>query len=242
MSNNDGDSRDSTVLIPVNTDGVEELPVGLVELLSLLRVVVLGYYLVPDQASPEQLRADHEDEAAAVVDEATARFADRGAAVESLLVFTHDHSETIDRIAIQHEVDAVLTPGDCNQLDRVLVALRGDENLGEIVSFVADLSRESNTEVTLYNVADSEDGASRGEMLLRGICARLADEGVDPDRVEWRLDRGDSPSDAITAATQEFDLLVVGESEPSLRERIFGPTTGQVIERVSRPVLVVRDS
>jgi len=241
MSTEDDERSGSTVLIPINAAEGEEMPVGLIELLSLLRVVVLGYYPVPDQASPEQLQADHEADAAAVVDEATARFLDRGTEVESLVVFTHDRSETVDRVALDYDVDAVLTPGDCDGLNQVLVALRGDENLEAIVSFVADLVRDSDTAVTLYNVADSDDEASRGELLLRGVCDRLDEEGVDLDRVEWQLDRGDSPSDAITAATEEYDLLVVGESEPSLRERIFGPTTGRVVERVSRPVLVVRD-
>jgi len=78
-------------------------------------------------------------------------------------------------------------------------------------------------------------------MLLRGVCDRLEEDGVDRDRVAWRLEQGDSPSDAIVAAAEEYDVLVLGESEPSLRERIFGPTTGRVVDRVSRPVFVVRD-
>lgn len=237
------DGRDSTVLIPVDATEAEPLPVGLVEMLSLLRVVVLGYYPVPDQATPEQLQASHEDEASAVVEEAAAGFADRGAEVESLLVFTHDRSETIDRVAIEHDADAVLTPGECGaDINRVFVPIRGDENLERIVTFVADLMRGSDARVTLFNVADSEDDASRGELLLRGACDRLEEDGVDAERVEWHLERGSSPGDAIVAAAEEYDVLVVGESEPSLRERIFGPTTGRVVHRVTQPVLVVRDA
>jgi len=234
--------RDSTVLVPVNAADPEELPVGLIELLCPLRVVVLGYYPVPDQASPEQLRAEYEDEATAVLEDAAARFEERGTEVESVVVFTHDRSETVDRIAVDHDVDAVLTPGDCDEPARVFVPLRGDENLERIVSFVADLARGSDAAFTLYNVADSEEEASHGELLLRGVCDRLEEDGVDRDRVEWRLDRGDSASDAIVAAAGEYDMLIVGESEPSLRERIFGATTGRVVDRVSRPVLVVRDN
>jgi len=238
-----GDTYDgtSTVLIPINAAAPEKLPVALVELLGLLRVVVVGYYPVPAQASPEQLRADHEAEAAAVVDEAAAQFADR-TEVDSVVVFTHDRAETVDHIAIEYDADAVLTPGDCDEtLTRVLVPVRGDENLDGIVSFVADLMRESDAEATLYNVAD-DDEAAHGELLLRGVCDRLEEEGVDRDRIEWRVDRSGSPSDLIVAAAADHDMLVVGESEPSLRERIFGATTGQVVNRVDRPVLVVRDA
>jgi len=107
---------------------------------------------------------------------------------------------------------------------------------------VTDLMRESDATATLYNVAESDDEASRGELLLRGARDRLTENGVDPDRVEWQLDRGGSPGDAIVAAAQEYDMLVVGESEPSLRERIFGQVTGRIVERVDRPALVVRDT
>ncbi len=242
MGNATGD-HEPTVLIPVDADGGDDLPVGLVELLSLFRVVVLGYYLVPDQATPEQLREDHEAEATARIDDAAARFADRGADVESVVVFTHDRSGTVDHVAADYGVDAVLTPGECGEhLETVFVPLRGDENLESIVSFVSDLAREADTEVTLFNVADSEDEASRGELLLRGVCDRLEEDGIDRDRVAWRLEQGDSPSDAIVAAAEDYDVLVVGESEPSLRERIFGSTTGRVVDRVDRPVLVVRDA
>jgi len=237
------DDGGSTVLIPINAAEAENLPVALVELLAPLRVVVLGYYPVPDQASPDQLRSTHEDEATAATEDAVAQFADRGAAVESVVVFTHDRSETVDHIAIDYDVDAVLTPGDCNEkLTRVLVALRGDENLDGIISFLTDLVRERDTTATLYNVAKSDDEASRGELLLRGACDRLAENGVDPDRVQWQLDRGSPPEEGIVAAAEEYDMLVVGESEPSLRERIFGRTTGRVVDRVTRPVLVVRDA
>jgi nucleotide-binding universal stress UspA family protein len=215
----------------------------LVELLSPFQVVVLGYYLVPDQAAPEQLRADHEAEATGRIDQAAARFADRGADVETIVVFTHDRSETIDHVAAEYGVDAVLTPGKWGEhLGTVLVPLRGDENLESIVSFVSDLAREGDASVMLFNVADSEDDASRGEMLLRGVCDRLEEDGVDRDRVAWRQERGDSPSDAIVAAAEAYDVLVLGESEPSHRERIFGPTTGRVVDRITRPALVVRNA
>ena len=238
-NDNDGEP---TVLIPVNAEDAETLPVALVDVLSPLHVVVLGYYPVPSQASPEQLRANHDEEATAATEKAVGQFADRGAAVDSVVVFTHDHAETIDHIAVEYGVDAVLTPGDSGEtFSRLLVPVRGDENLERIVSFVADLLGASDATATLYNV-DTDDETSHGEFLLRGACDRLAEIGIDPDRVDWQVDQRGSPGDAIVETAEEYDMLVVGESEPSLRDRIFGRMTGQLVDRVGRPVLVVRDA
>ncbi|MEF8841902.1 MAG: universal stress protein [Haloarculaceae archaeon] len=239
---NKGDG-DSTVLIPLNAAETEDLPVALVETLAPLHIIVLGYYPVPSQAAPEQVRSNRGDEATAAIEDAVSQFADRGTEVESVVVFTHDKDETIDHVAAEYDVDAVLTPGDyAEELTRVLVPMRGDENLDRIISFVIDLMRQSDVTVTLYNVAESDEEASRGELLLRGARDQLAENGLDPDRVEWQVDRGDSPADAIVATAREYDVLIVGESQPSLRERILGRTTGRVIGKVDQPVLAVRDT
>ena len=234
--------EDSTVLIPVNAAEAEDLPVTLVKTLAPLHIVVLGYYLVPNQAAPEQVRSNHKDEATAAIDDAVSQFTDRGAEVESVVVFTHDKDETIDHVADEYDVDAVLTPGEyVEELSRVLVPMRGDENLEKIISFSTDLLRQSDVTATLYNVAESDGDASHGELLLRGARDRLAENGIDPDRVNWQVDRGDSPGDKIVTTAQEYNVLIVGESEPSLRERILGRITGHVVDRVEKPVFVVRD-
>lgn len=245
MADDDPDERDgsSAVLIPMNAAEAEGLPVALVETLAPLHVVVLGYYPVPSQAAPEQVRSNHGDEATAAVEDAVSQFADRSAEVESVVFFTHDKDETIDHVAAEYDIDAVLTPGEYpEKLTRVLVPMRGDENLDRIISFVVDLLRQNDVTATLYNVATSDEEASRGELLLRGARERLAEDGVDPDRVEWQIDRGDSPADAIVTAAEEYDTLIIGESEPSLRERVLGRIAGRVVDRVDKPVLVVRDS
>jgi len=233
----------STVLVPINAAEAETPPVALVELLRPLRLVLLGYYPVPDQAGSEQLRTEHGAEATEVVANVTAQFADYGADVESVVVFTKDRSETIDRVCDEYDVDAVLTAGSVGEtLEQVLVPIRGDETLDRIVEFVGDLLRESAATATLYNVADNEDAAARAELVLRGACDRLAEGGIDPNRIDWRQERAESPDDAIVDAAALYDLLVVGESEPSLKDRILGNVTSNVIKRTTNPVLVVRNS
>jgi len=67
--------EDTTVLVPMNAADPVEPPPALVELLHPHRVVVLGYYPVPDQASPEQLQAEHGETAAETVENAAEHFA-----------------------------------------------------------------------------------------------------------------------------------------------------------------------
>jgi nucleotide-binding universal stress UspA family protein len=51
----------------------------------------------------------------------------------------------------------------------------------------------------------------------------------------------DTPVDEIVDAGANHDILVIGESEPSLVESILGDVPSLIIERSNRPVLVVRD-
>ncbi len=239
----DADSRvsDAAVLVPVDaSDPAEPLP-GIVELLGPHRVFVLGYYPVPDQSSTDQLRKQFGEEATAAVERIADRFAEKGADVDSTVVFTHGRSKTIEKVAAKQEVDAVLTAGSIEgDLDSVLVPLRGDQNLENIVGFVETLMRETDASATFLNVADSDDEASRGELIVRGACDRLEEGGVDAERLGWRQEEG-SPGDTIVSVADEYDLLIVGETEPSLRERLLGAVANRVIDDTPRPVLIVRN-
>jgi len=236
------DRSETTVLVPVDASDPGTPSPDVVELLGPHELVVLGIYPVPDQAIPDQLRSQFGDEAAAAVESVADRFADRGAGVETRVVFSRDRDATIEHIAAETGVDAVLTTGGIEEeLDRVLVPIRGAEgNIDEIVGFLGLLLRGSETDVTLFNVADSDDEASSGEFLLRGVRDRLEEDGIDPDRIAWQQERDFDAGDAIVQAAAEHDLLVVGETEPSLRERLLGEVTNQLIAESPVPVLVVR--
>ena len=233
---------DATVLVPIDAENPGDPSADLVELLGPHSVVVLGYYQVPDQSTTGQLETQFGDEARAATQRVAEQFAERGTDVTTSVVFTHDRSTTIDRVAAEYEVDAVLTTGLVEgELDRVLVPLRGDDNLEQIVAIVGVLLRESETEVTVLNVAASDDDAAQGELIVRGACDRLEEDGLDPERTGWQQEQSSDVSSTIEAVAAEHDLVVVGETEPSLRERIIGGITRDLIDRSPRPVLVVRN-
>ena len=236
------DLSETTILIPVDASDPGTPSQGVVELLSPHSLIVLGVYPVPEQATTDQLRSQFGEEATAAVETVADRFADDGAAVETRVVFTHDRDQTIERVADEERVDAVLTAGSIEEdLDRVLVPIRGEEgNVDAIVGFIGLLFQGSETDVTLFNVADSDDAASQGEFLLRGVRDRLEEDGLDAGRIDWQQERDYDPGDAIVRVAADHDLLVVGETEPSLRERLLGEVTNQVIDESPVPVLVVR--
>ena len=70
----------------------------------------------------------------------------------------------------------------------------------------------------------------------------MATEGIDPDSVDWRAEINSSVTDAIIESVAEYDLLVVGESEPSLTERILGDVIDEVIDQSTNPLSIVRDA
>ena len=231
----------TTILVPFDASDPGDPSSGLIELLTPHRIVVLGYYPVPDQASTKQVRDQYGETANEATDEMAARFAREGGDVESVVGEHHDRSQTIDRIAAENDVDAVLTAGLIgDQLDRILVPLRGDSNLERIVSFLERLLGESTATATLFNVPEDDEEDSRGEFLLRGVRDRLIENGIEPDRIGWQQEQSSSASDAIIKTAEAYDLIVVGESEPSLRERLLGDVTNRVITGSSDPVLVVR--
>jgi Universal stress protein family. len=233
---------DATILVDIDASNPSEVSSSLISLLGPHKVVVLGYYPVPDQSTAGQLREEFGADATAAVERVADQYAAQGAVVESTVVFTRDRDKAIDTTANEYDVDAVLTPGTIGEsLDHVLVPLRGDATVENIVDFVVTLLRESDTNITLFNIPGDEEEASVGEFLLRGARDRLVDEGLSHDRIEWQQEFAASPTQGIADASGEYDLLIVGESEPSLRERIVGTVTNRVVDESACPELIVRN-
>jgi nucleotide-binding universal stress UspA family protein len=228
---------DLTILVPVDVSQADPPTLKVLDRLGAVEVVLLGYFPVPDQAEPALLREEYGPEAAERLD---AVAADHGDPAE-VLVFTHDREATIDRVADEYGCAAVLTGGETATVERVLVPLRGDINLDRILSVVADLLLAGEETATLFHsVAEGAD-PSEGELLLMGAVDRLVEYGVDRDRVDWRLAEGGDPRADIVELGGEYDLVVLGETEPSLRERIIGEVLSGIIDGLEVPALVVRD-
>jgi len=232
---------DSTILVPVDVSAADPPDRTILDLLRPVNVVVLGYYPVPKQTAPAHLKQDHESEATAKLEAIAAEFDGSEHEVEDVLVFTKDRQDTIDRVADQHDCDAVLVPGVVRPIEQILVPLRGDVNLERIVSLVGDLERTNDAEITLFHsVAEGAD-PSQGEFILRGAIDRLAEEGVERDRLGWRLSESGDPESEIGSLADEYDLVILGETEPSLRERIIGTVLTPIIDEIEVPAIIVRD-
>ena len=226
-----------SLLVPVDVSTDEAPDLAVLDHLGATHVVLLGVFLVPDQAEPALIRDEYEAAAAARLDDLAAG---HPADVETVLVFTHDRGATVDRVAEEHGCDAVLTPGPLDALDRVLVPLRGEVNLERILAVVADLYRACGASVTLFHAAVEDADPSHGELLLRGAAERLTEFGVATGRIDRELSAAGDPVAAIVEAGAGFDLVVFGETEPSLRERIMGDALSRMVDGIDRPALVVR--
>lgn len=46
--------------------------------------------------------------------------------------------------------------------------------------------RESHADATFLNVENTEDEASKWELIVRGACDRPEDDGIHPESLGWR--------------------------------------------------------
>jgi nucleotide-binding universal stress UspA family protein len=228
---------DLKILVPVDISGDESPTLDVIDHLGAVEVVLLGYFPVPDQAEPALLRDQYGPEAADRLD----AVADEHGSPPEVLVFTHDREATIDRVADEYDCNAVLTAGRSTDVDRILVPLRGDVNLDRILAVVADLLLAGDETATLFHSVAEDADPSQGELLLMGAEDRLVEYGVDRDRVDWQLAEGGDPLSDIVELGAAYDLVVLGETEPSLRERIIGDVLSSIVDALEAPALIVRD-
>ncbi|RZV11591.1 universal stress protein family protein [Natrinema hispanicum] len=232
--------RDHRVLIPVDVLEGESVPETIVDAFASIPVVVLGYREIPDQTSPEQARDEYGDRARAELEELRTVFENAGCDVTSRLVFTHDRLKTFERVAVEDACDAVLLLNPAPILETVLVALRGDVNVEHIARLLATILADTTLELTLFHVAPDDAQKAAGTALLETARSELVAAGIDDDRIASTVVVDDSPTAAIVEASADHDLLVAGESRPSIRRAIFRDRAKRLARRTVDPVVVIR--
>ncbi|MFT4884153.1 MAG: nucleotide-binding universal stress UspA family protein [Natronomonas sp.] len=250
-----------SILIPVSVLEGESIPEGVPELLMNAHVVLLGYHVVPDQTATDQAREQFEDQATRRLDDFASMLEDAGATVDSQVVFTHDEQTTIDRITEEHDCLAVLIPNSTRPVENVLVAVRGVVGIDRFVRLISGLFAPAADEgfssrvrsalprgeapppevnVTLYHVAEEDETDEDVETLLDAVATRLSEEGVSSDVIDTQIEREGDPQEMIVDAADDYDAVVMGESDPSVTTFLFGMTADQVAKQFLGPVFVVQ--
>lgn len=232
-------SDKTRVLVPLELPDPEEIPRSVVELLGGTRVVLLGWYEVPEQTPPEQARAAAEDTGAEALEAVAAGFRDAGAEVEVHHVFTPDLVATVQRIGAEQDCDAALISGPAERLERILVVLREGVSGVLVGDLVSDLSARESRTFTVLQI--SEDAADDGRDWADEVLDRLEERGVDTDRVETRVETSEDPGARVLEICREgdYDALVVPE-RGNLEDRLFGSLAERLAWEADVPVLVAR--
>jgi len=228
------------VLVPIRVLDGESIPEGIAELVKNAHVILLGYHVVPEQTATGQMRMQFETEANNRLDELEELLESEGATVETRLVFTRDGQKTIDRMIYEHDCLAVLDPDAVGTVESVLVPIRGTVGLDRIARVVAGLFADTDADVTLYHVAESDETNEDAQTLLDGLRTRITEGGIDRARITHMIRHGDEAVDAITDEAGSFDVVVMGESDPSIATFVFGMPAETVADRFLGPVFVVQ--
>ena len=227
----------TAVLVPVAALQGESLSQAVVDLLSSVEVTLLGYYEVPDQTALEQARDQYGTRLQRRLSGYASLF---DGPVTTRTIFTHAPRDSIERIAIETESTAILLVNPAPVVDRVLVPIRGEVNLDQLMTTTAEVVDGTDAEVLLFHAARSESDRQAGEELLSSAADQLATAGVDRGRIDTQVTVTRSPLRAITTAADDAEFVIIGERKPSLADRIFGDVADRLATSTDGPVLVVR--
>lgn len=229
-----------TILVPIDVHGEASLPSGTAALLANAHVVLLGYHEIPEQTATEQAREQLGEPAMATLERLEETLTDAGAAVETRLVFTHEAATTIDRIIYEHDCLAVLVPNAVSRVDNVLLTVRGLVGLDRNTTLVAGLFADREVGVTVYHGRGADESAAEARGVVTETERALVDRGMKPDAIETVIEETDEPVAAIVQQAADHDVVVMGETNPSVTTVVFGMPADRVAEQFQGPVLVVQ--
>jgi hypothetical protein len=235
------------VLIPIDVSKPLSLGGTLIETLPLANTVLLGYWQIPDQTDSGQARDQFEAEAQQRLQAVAKRFTDQDVDLQTLLVFTNDRNQSIDTATTEYECQSVLIPGTESPpsgTTRGLVLIKPNADLDRIVATLGALFEESDVELQLFHVVESKNEHlyDATEYMLRGLADRLSELGISRDRVKWEQSTEGKRIEVILSQVPDVDFVVMGESTPTLRARIFGTVQSRLTNETEKPLLTIRTS
>ncbi|SNR44829.1 hypothetical protein [Halorubrum vacuolatum] len=233
------------VLIPIDVSGTVSLGGPLIETLPLAEAVLLGYWPIPEQTTASQARNQFGTEAKQRLEAVADRFSDRDVEVRTQLVFTRDRRELIDRATNQYACQSVLIPGTeppPSGTTRGIVLVKPDADLERMVTTLGTLFGETGVELRLFHAVEDQDErlSDSTEYMLRGMVDHLAALGIDRERLTWDQSTDRDRLDVILSEAAEYDFIVLSETQPNLRERVFGTVQSQLATTTGKPLLTVR--
>lgn len=228
-----------TILIPIEFPDPDPLPSSFINGFTSCRVTLLGLYETPPDIDDDE-RQRRSVEANYTLYSLAHQFVQAGAPAEVELAMAADLETTPTTVAEERDVDALLIPNPITNLGRVLIAVR-DETFAEPVErFAGTLNQDAIQHLTLLTVTDSEP-LDDDEAVLSSLRDRLTEAGFSEFAVETEVVVSDDPAFAISEAARNQDLIIMGETEQSAEERVFGKTYETVAESTHHPVVVLRE-
>ena len=204
---------------------------------------LVGFYNLGDNESVQEVEAEYEEEFTTELRAQAEQFEQRGVRTDYDLIFNHDPVEARQQVAESHEVDAILIPGGANTLSKVLMPCRHTRHGEEKVSTLFNIiDRDNLISVDLIHITDPDDpeGEDEGERVLKDMSSILVDQDIPSVQINREVRTGSNVSFELNKAARNYDLVVLGETEQDLGDRIFGPVGDYIVDERDVPVLLVR--
>ncbi len=143
---------------------------------------------------------------------------------------------TAQRVALFAHQTVLVVRGQ-SRLERVLACTDGSEAAEHALRFFAPLARAKGCQVTLLGVAEEEAEREAVTSVVERGVSLLAEGGVE---AATRIEEGER-ADTILAASQAYDLVVLGVSGKShMRRFLVGSVPLKVLERSPASVMIVK--
>lgn len=236
-----------TLLIPIVFPDPESYPLTDVNLegLSGFDVVLFGYWEVSDDVSPDDAREAYETEAEAVLYETAAHLSHAGASTDIRLHFGPpgaEQNELQEQIAEETGADGVLVPKRLSTINNILVPLRDNRKLDEIVEFVSTFDTESIFALELYHAVPDEGAVEDAKRMLEAVERTLLDRGISESDLEITVEVSEDAAAAIADRARNHNIVVMGETEDSdAKDRTLGHVYQHITETTDMPIVVIRE-
>lgn len=231
------------IIVAVDVENSNAIPKALLKAFQNLKLLVLGYRLVPEQTSPEQSREQFEDEAQENLDNVLQDLKDLDIDLQSELVFTPSLAKTIKQYSDEYHSHAVLTARPIESVNRLLVPIYSLNQISRrLASVLKALAQSSDLPISLVMMTSRESGSEEEKDITRlkqEMVTELKHAGISEQMIRSQDVDVDDIAEAVSELASEDDVVALGEPDDLERDSFFKTIHQGIQEELDCPILVV---
>ncbi len=237
----DTDIFHPSILIPLDiTQEKKNLPDGILESMSISKLLLLGFKETPEQSDSEQSEEEFGEEGEKKLDKIRNQLEEKQITFHSKLIFSNEIIAQIKQIIAEEKLQFILTLKPVAELHRLVILIFDLSQINtKLSTIIYNLNANKSVRIKVILFTETDDESSNEAQLKHAIENQLSLVNITVHDYQVYEKEKASSEAFIQKISEKTDLLIWSEAESSELEFFLNIILEKESENLSSPCIMI---